>query len=149
MADKKQHPEESAGSTNDGSSKTTHHTSSNSSGTSEPRSSSPGTETWISALMLTPRETEKLIIYQVADLARRRKDRGVKLNFPESIALICEAVMEAARDGMSVADAQELGKQILTRDDVMPEVPDMVNLVQVEATFRTGTQLISVSQPIP
>jgi urease subunit gamma len=112
-------------------------------------SSSPGTETWISSLMLSPRETEKLVIYQVADLARRRRDRGVKLNFPESIAVICEAVMEAARDGKSVADVQELGKQVLTRDDVMPEVPAMVTMVQVEATFRTGTQLISVSNPIP
>jgi urease subunit gamma len=112
-------------------------------------SSVPGTETWISSMMLTPRETEKLVIYQVADLARRRKERGVKLNFPESIALICEALLEAARDGRSVAEVQELGKQVLTRDDVMPEVPDMVTLVQVEATFRTGTQLISVSNPIP
>ncbi|HET8601609.1 MAG TPA: urease subunit gamma [Segeticoccus sp.] len=100
-------------------------------------------------MMLTPRETEKLVIYQVADLARRRKERGVKLNFPESIALICEAVMEGARDGKSVADVQELGKEVLTREDVMPGVPEMVTLVQVEATFRTGTQLVSVSNPIP
>ncbi|MFP5346138.1 MAG: urease subunit gamma [Actinomycetes bacterium] len=99
--------------------------------------------------MLTPRETEKLVIYQVADLARRRRERGVKLNFPESIALICEAVLEGARDGKSVADVQELGKQVLTRDDVLPGVPEMVTIVQVEATFRTGTQLISVSNPIP
>jgi urease subunit gamma len=112
-------------------------------------SSVPGTETWISSLMLTPRETEKLVIYQVAELARRRKARGVKLNFPESIALICEALLEAARDGRSVAEVQELGKQVLTRDDVMPEVPYMVTVVQVEATFRTGTQLITVSNPIP
>ncbi|WP_426632378.1 urease subunit gamma [Planosporangium sp. 12N6] len=112
-------------------------------------SSAPGTETWISSLMLTPRETQKLVIYQVADLARRRKARGVKLNFPESIALICEVLLEAARDGRSLAEVQQLGKQVLTRDDVMPEVPDMVTLVQVEATFRTGTQLISVSNPIP
>ncbi|MGC9666109.1 urease subunit gamma [Planosporangium sp. 12N6] len=100
-------------------------------------------------MMLTPRETQKLVIYQVADLARRRKARGVKLNFPESIALICEVLLEAARDGRSLAEVQQLGKQVLTRDDVMPEVPDMVTLVQVEATFRTGTQLISVSNPIP
>lgn len=112
-------------------------------------SSAPGTETWISSLMLTPRETEKLLIYQVAELARRRRERGTKLNFPESIALISEALLEAARDGMSVADTIELGKQVLTRDDVMPEVPDMVTLVQVEATFKTGTQLVSVSNPIP
>lgn len=112
-------------------------------------SSTPGTETWMASLMLTPRETEKLVIYQVAELARRRKDRGVKLNFPESIALICEAVMEGARDGMSVAEVQDLGKRVLAREDVMPGVPDMVSTVQVEATFRTGTQLISVTQPIP
>lgn len=106
-------------------------------------------ETWISSLMLTPREIDKLVVYQVADLARRRRERGVKLNFPESIALITEALLEAARDGMSVADVIELGKQVLTRDDVMEGVPEMVNLVQVEATFRTGTQLVSVSNPIP
>jgi urease subunit gamma len=110
--------------------------------------SAPGTETWISSLMLTPRETEKLVIYQVAELARRRRERGLKLNFPESIALICEALLEAARDGRSVAEAAEIGKQVLTRDDVMPEVPAMVTLVQVEATFPTGLQLVSVPDPI-
>ena len=106
-------------------------------------------ETWVSAMMLSPRETEKLVIYQVAELARRRRGRGLKLNFPESIALIAEALLEAARDGKSVADVIELGKQVLNRDDVMEGVPEMVNLVQVEATFRTGTQLVSVSNPIP
>jgi urease subunit gamma len=111
--------------------------------------SAPRVETWVSSLMLTPRETEKLVIYQVAELARRRRQRGLKLNFPESIALITEALLEAARDGKSVADVIELGKQVLTRADVMEGVPEMVNLVQVEATFRTGTQLVSVSNPIP
>ena len=109
----------------------------------------PRIETWVSALMLSPREIDKLVIYQVAELARRRRDRGVKLNFPESIALITEALLEAARDGRSVADVIELGKQILTRADVMEGVPEMVTLVQVEATFRTGTQLVSVDNPIP
>jgi urease subunit gamma len=109
----------------------------------------PRIETWVSSLMLSPRETEKLVIYQVAELARRRRDRGLKLNFPESIALITEALVEAARDGRSVAEAIELGKHVVTRDDVMDGVPEMVNLVQVEATFRTGTQLVSVSNPIP
>ena len=109
----------------------------------------PRIETWVSAMMLSPRETEKLLIYQVADLARRRHDRGLKLNFPESIALITEALLEAARDGRSVAEVIELGKKILTRDDVMDGVPEMINLVQVEATFRTGTQLVSVTNPIP
>ena len=98
--------------------------------------------------MLTPREVEKLVIYQVAQLARTRKDRGLKLNFPESIALISEALLEGARDGKTVADVMELGKQVLTSADVMDGVPEMVNLVQVEATFRTGTQLVSVSNPI-
>jgi urease subunit gamma len=109
----------------------------------------PRIETWVSAMMLSPRETEKLVIYQIAELARRRKDRGLKLNFPESIALIAEALLESARDGRSVAETTELGKHILTRDEVMAGVPEMVNLVQVEATFRTGTQLVSVSNPIP
>nr|WP_179646385.1 urease subunit gamma [Spinactinospora alkalitolerans] len=99
-------------------------------------------------MMLTPRETEKLVIYQVAELARRRRERGVKLNFPEAIALICEALLEAARDGRSLAEAIEIGKQVLTRGEVMEGVPEMVTLVQVEATFRTGTQLVSVPDPI-
>jgi urease subunit gamma len=109
----------------------------------------PRVETWVSSLMLTPRETEKLVIYQVAELARRRRQRGLRLNLPESIALVTETLLEAARDGKSVADVIELGKQVLTRDDVMDGVPEMVTLVQVEATFRTGTQLVSVSNPIP
>jgi urease subunit gamma len=109
----------------------------------------PRIETWVSSLMLSPREIEKLVIYQVAELARRRKERGLKLNFPESIALITEALLEAARDGRSVAEVTELGKQVLSRDDVMPGVPEMVNIVQVEATFRTGTQLVAVANPIP
>lgn len=109
----------------------------------------PRVETWVSAMMLSPREIDKLVIYQVAELARRRRARGVKLNFPESIALITEALLEAARDGMPVADVIELGKRVVTREDVMAGVPEMVTLVQVEATFRTGTQLVSVTDPIP
>ena len=109
----------------------------------------PRVETWVSAMMLSPRETEKLLIYQVAELARRRKERGLKLNFPESIALITEALLEAARDGRSVAEVIELGKDVLTREEVMDGVPEMIDLVQVEATFRTGTMLVSVSNPIP
>src|SRR5918992_2797101 len=111
--------------------------------------SGPRIEVWASALALSPRETEKLVIYQVAELARRRRGRGLKLNFPEAIALITEALLEAARDGRSVAEVMELGKQILTRADVMDGVPEMVTLVQVEATFRTGTQLVTVTDPIP
>ena len=100
-------------------------------------------------MMLTPRETEKLVVYQVAELARKRRDRGLRLNFPEAIAVITEALLEAARDGRSVAEVMALGKQVLTRADVMDGVPEMVTLVQVEATFRTGTQLVSVTDPIP
>src|SRR4029453_8677630 len=100
-------------------------------------SATPRIETWVSAMMLSPRETEKLVIYQVAELARRRRERGLKLNFPEASARISEALLEAPRDGRSVAEVSELGKHVLTRDDVMEGVPEMVNLVQVEATFRT------------
>jgi urease subunit gamma len=117
--------------------------------TSSTSGAGPRIETWVSGLMLSPRETEKLVIYQVAELARRRQQRGVKLNFPESIALITEALLEAARDGKSVAEVMELGKQVLSRADVLEGVPEMVTLIQVEATFRTGTQLVSVSNPIP
>jgi len=115
----------------------------------EDQAGGPRVETWVSSLMLTPRELDKLVIYQIADLARRRKQRGLKLNFPESIALITEVLLEGARDGLSVADVMELGKQVLSREDVMEGVPEMVNIVQVEATFRTGSQLITVSNPIP
>ena len=111
-------------------------------------SGGPRIESWASSLALTPREVEKLIVYQVAELARRRRARGLKLNLPESIALIAEQLLEAARDGKSVADAIELGKEVLTRSDVMRGVAEMVTLVQIEATFRTGTQLISVTNPI-
>lgn len=107
-----------------------------------------GSQTWMSSLLLSPREVEKLVIYQVAELARRRKQRGTKLNVPESIALICEALLESARDGASLADTIELGKRVLTHDDVMPGVAELVTLVQVEAIFPTGTQLVSVSNPI-
>jgi urease subunit gamma len=109
----------------------------------------PRVETWVSSMMLTPRETEKLLVYQVADLARRRRGRGLRLNFPEAIAVITEALLEAARDGRSVAEVMELGRHVLTRADVMDGVPEMVTLVQVEATFRTGTQLVTVTNPIP
>jgi urease subunit gamma len=118
-------------------------------GPSANNTSGPRVETWVSSLMLSPRETEKLVIYQVAELARRRKQRGLKLNFPESIALITEALLEAARDGKSVAEVMELGTQVLSREDVMDGVPEMVTLIQVEATFRTGTNLVSVPNPIP
>lgn len=100
------------------------------------------------ALMLTPREREKLLIYQVADLARRRKERGVKLNISESIALISEAILEAARDGKTLEEATLIGQQVLTRTDVMDEVPDLIGLIQLEATFKDGTALVSCPNPI-
>ncbi len=99
-------------------------------------------------MMLTPRESEKLLVYVAADLARRRQARGLKLNVPESVALITEAILEAARDGRSVAESMDLGRQILTRDQVMEGVADLVDMVQVEATFPDGTKLVTVHDPI-
>ncbi|MDE2786427.1 MAG: urease subunit gamma [Chloroflexota bacterium] len=99
-------------------------------------------------MMLTPRESEKLLIYVAADLARKRQGRGLKLNVPESIALITEAILEGARDGRTVAEVMELGRQVLRREDVMEGVPELVDMVQVEATFPDGTKLVSVHDPI-
>ena len=103
----------------------------------------------IPKVQLTPRESEKLLIYVAADLARRRRARGLRLNLPESVALITEAMLEGARDGRSVAEVMELARHVLTRDDVMAEVPDLIDVVQVEATFRDGTKLVSCHDPIP
>jgi len=102
-----------------------------------------------STVQLTPRESEKLLIYVAADLARRRRARGLRLNIPEAIALITEAMLEGARDGRSVAEVMELARHVLSRDDVLAEVPDLVDVVQVEATFRDGTKLVSCHDPIP
>jgi urease subunit gamma len=99
-------------------------------------------------MMLSPREIEKLYVFVVADLARRRRDRGVKLNYSEAIALITEAILEGARDGKSVAELMALGRTVVTRDQVMPNVPEMVRTVQVEATFPDGTKLVSCHDPI-
>lgn len=99
--------------------------------------------------MLSPRELDKLLIYVVADVARRRRQRGVKLNYSEAVALIAEALLEGARDGRSVAELIALGKTILTRDEVMDGVPELIEVVQVEATFPDGTKLVSCHQPIP
>jgi urease subunit gamma len=100
-------------------------------------------------VQLTPRESEKLLIFVAADLARRRRARGLRLNLPEAVALITEAMLEGARDGRSVAQVMELARHVLTRDDVMAEVPDLIDVVQVEATFRDGTKLVSCHDPIP
>ncbi len=100
-------------------------------------------------MQLTPRETEKLLVYVAADLARRRRARGLKLNLPESVALITEAMLEAARDGRSASEVMAVGRQVLTRDEVMEEVPELLHVVQVEATFPDGTKLVSCHDPIP
>ncbi len=99
-------------------------------------------------MLLTPREIDKLHIFVVADLARRRRARGLRLNTVEATALIAEAILEGARDGRSVVELMELGRTVLTRSDVMDEVPDMIDIVQVEATFPDGTKLVSCHQPI-
>lgn len=99
-------------------------------------------------MWLTPRESEKLLIYVAADLARKRQARGLKLNVPEATALITETLFEGARDGKSVADVMALGRQVLAREDVMEGVPELIPLVQVEATFPDGTKLISCHDPI-
>ncbi len=98
---------------------------------------------------LTPREKDKLLIFTAALLAERRKARGVKLNYPEAIAYICAAIMEGARDGRSVADLMSYGTTLLTRDDVMEGIAEMIPDVQVEATFPDGTKLVTVHNPIP
>ena len=98
---------------------------------------------------LTPREKDKLLIFTAALLAERRKARGLKLNYPEAIALISAAIMEGARDGRSVAELMSYGATILTRSDVMEGIPEMIPDVQVEATFPDGTKLVTVHQPIP
>ena len=98
---------------------------------------------------LTPREKDKLLIFTAALLAERRKARGLKLNSPEAVALISAAVMEGARDGKSVAQLMSEGRNVLTRDDVMEGVPEMIPDIQVEATFPDGTKLVTVHTPIP
>ncbi len=97
---------------------------------------------------LTPREQEKLMIVVAADLARRRQARGVKLNYPEAVAIITYEILEGARDGKSVAELMSYGSRLLKRDDVMDGIPEMIHEVQVEATFPDGTKLVTVHQPI-
>ena len=97
---------------------------------------------------LTPREQEKLLVVVAADLARRRRVRGLKLNYPEAVALITGEIFEAARDGKPVAELMSFGTTILKRGDVMEGVPEMIHEVQVEATFPDGTKLVTVHNPI-
>ena len=95
-----------------------------------------------------PRDKDKLLIAMAAMVARRRLERGVKLNYPEAVALISDFVMEGARDGRTVADLMTEGAEILTRDQIMEGIPEMIHEVQVEATFPDGTKLVTVHQPI-
>jgi urease subunit gamma len=97
---------------------------------------------------LTPREKDKLLIFTASLVAERRRARGLKLNYPEAVALITAAIIEGARDGKTVAELMSHGKSILTRDDVMEGIPEMIPEIQVEATFPDGTKLITVHQPI-
>ncbi len=97
---------------------------------------------------LTPREKDKLLVAMAAMVARRRLERGVKLNHPEAVALISDFIVEGARDGRSVAELMAAGAEVLRRDQVMAGVPEMIHEVQVEATFPDGTKLVTVHEPI-
>jgi len=99
-------------------------------------------------MRLTPREKDKLLIAMAANVARRRLERGVKLNHPEAIALICDFIVEGARDGRKVADLMRDGATVLGRDQVMEGIPELLHEVQVEATFPDGTKLVTVHNPI-
>src|SRR4051794_15533115 len=99
-------------------------------------------------MRLTPREKDKLLVAAAGMVARRRLERGVKLNHPEAVALITDAVVEGARDGKTVAEMMQAGAKVLTRDQVMDGVAEMIDEIQVEATFPDGTKLVTVHQPI-
>ena len=99
-------------------------------------------------MLLTPREKDKLLVAMAAMVARNRLARGVKLNHPEAVALITDFVVEGARDGRTVAELMRLGAQVLTADQVMEGVPEMIHDIQVEATFPDGTKLVTVHEPI-
>ena len=99
-------------------------------------------------MMLTPREIDKLYIFMIAEVARRRKSRGLKLNYVEALALIADHIVEGARDGKSVSDLMSSGRRVLTRDDVLPGVSELIKTVQTEATFEDGTKLVTVHDPI-
>ncbi len=99
-------------------------------------------------MRLSPREQEKLLIHVAADVARRRRARGLRLNHPEAIALITAELLEGARDGRTVSELMTLGKQVLRAEDVMDGVPEMIREVQVEATFPDGTKLVTVHDPV-
>ena len=98
--------------------------------------------------MLTPKEIDKLYIFMTAEVARKRKSRGLKLNYPEAVALIADHIVEGARDGKSVSTLMRSGRRVITRNDVLSGVPELVKTVQVEATFEDGTKLVTVHDPI-
>ena len=100
------------------------------------------------SMHLTPREVEKLMVFTAGEVARRRRSRGLKLNYPEAVALITSELLEEIRNGKTVAEIMSLGTQILTADDVMEGVPEMIGEIQVEGTFPDGTKLVTVHQPI-
>ena len=100
-------------------------------------------------MQLTPHEQERLMISYAADLAWRRRQRGLRLNYPESVAVVTSALLEGARDGRSVAELMQAGREVLARDDGMEGSPEMLTEVQVEATFPDGTKLVTVHRPIP
>ena len=100
-------------------------------------------------MQLTPHEQERLMLSYAAELARRRRGRGLRLNHPEAVAVICDHLLEGARDGVPVAELMQTGRSVLGRDDVMDGVPEMLAEVQVEATFPDGTKLVTVHHPIP
>ena len=99
-------------------------------------------------MQLTEREQEKMIVSLAAMIAQRRKDKGLKLNHPESVAIITDYILDGAREGKSVADLMNEGAKVLTRDDVMEGVPEMIHMIQVEATFVDGTKLVTIHDPI-
>ena len=99
-------------------------------------------------MFLSPRELDKLHIFMAAELARKRKQRGLKLNHPESVALIADHILDGARDGKSVSELMSSGKNVLKKDDVLPGVLDIIHTIQVEATFNDGTKLVTVHDPI-
>jgi urease gamma subunit len=99
-------------------------------------------------MRLTEHEQERLLITLAADVAERRRNRGLKLNHPEAVAILTSFVLEGARDGRSVADLMSAGREVLTREDVMPGIPEMLDSVQVEATFPDGTKLVTLHRPI-
>ena len=99
-------------------------------------------------MFLTPREIDKLNIFTAAELARKRKTRGLKLNHPESVAMIADHILEGARDGKSVSDLMSSGKNVLKKEDVLPGVSEIIHTIQVEATFEDGTKLVTIHDPI-